>query len=149
MMWLSDAEAVELNDYTIDSAIAPKKPHLPDEPGTDPNPGPGPGPNPGPGPGPGPSPSPGTDSGSNTSRGPGSEPQSVTDEPTVNLDNPEVPLVNLPEENNVIFDEEVPLVDIPQTGVGSREFNFTMLGLSLSALLAVVCFRKKEEGEMI
>jgi LPXTG-motif cell wall-anchored protein len=56
-----------------------------------------------------------------------------------------VPLANLPEDVVLaILDEEVPLADIPQTGADTMGFNLAMLGLSLSALAAMMFTRKKE-----
>jgi len=49
----------------------------------------------------------------------------------------ETPLAKLPDNDIVFFDDDVPLGDIPQTGVGSEAFSLAMLGLSLMSLLAV------------
>ena len=72
----------------------------------------------------------------------------TTTTPTTNIREPEVPLIR-PEEvqlapEMIILDEEVPLADIPQTGLDNDvAFNLLMLGFSLSALLAIFA-RKKD-----
>ena len=64
-----------------------------------------------------------------------------------NIGEPEVPLAIMPEDDMIIPEEDVPLLNIPQTGVGTMEFSFAMLGMSLAALLgaAFVGMRKRKE----
>lgn len=66
--------------------------------------------------------------------------------PTTPIDDEVVPLADLPvlKPDVVIPEPGVPLADIPQTGVdGNMVFNLMMLGISLSALLAVLFARKR------
>ena len=56
----------------------------------------------------------------------------------LSIADPNVPLAILPEEEQIVInEEEIPLADIPQTGVDKMGFSLAMLGLSLSALLAM------------
>ena len=59
---------------------------------------------------------------------------------------PAVPLAKPGDDDMVIFNEDVPLGDIPQTGLGDMAFSFMMLGLSLMSLMAIP-FVKKRAGE--
>lgn len=64
---------------------------------------------------------------------------------TATIGDSEVPLVNREDPPIVIPPTDVPLGDIPQTGLGSMAFSFSMLGVSLSALLTLMFRRKKRE----
>jgi len=67
-----------------------------------------------------------------------------TTTPPINLRDPEVPLGRPEDVPDIeIPGDDVPLVDIPQTGSDNNvAFNFTMLGFSLTALLAMFARRK-------
>ena len=59
---------------------------------------------------------------------------------------PEVPLATLPEDEPMIIpDEDVPLADIPQTGLDGGIFGIGTLGMSMSALLALYVMKRREE----
>jgi len=60
---------------------------------------------------------------------------------TTRLSDPDVPLA----EPLVILDEEVPLANIPQTGINSIALNIALLGLALSAMAAIFVTRRKQE----
>ncbi|MCL1808612.1 MAG: LPXTG cell wall anchor domain-containing protein [Clostridiales bacterium] len=73
---------------------------------------------------------------------------SVSEE-DVTIPNQDVPLGFLPETDIAPIDltsEEVPLGDIPQTGVEETALGLGLLGLSLSALLALLISKKRKEN---
>ena len=59
----------------------------------------------------------------------------------------DIPLARLPDEPMVIPNEDVPLGDIPQTGLGTDAFSIMMLGMSIMALMALAVGRIKVKGE--
>ena len=85
-----------------------------------------------------------TTGGGHNNPGPGSSGNT----PSTTLDEPNVPLAVMPEDNMVIPEDAVPLADIPQTGIENMGFSLLMLGMSLSALLAMAVLGRKQKNEI-
>lgn len=71
----------------------------------------------------------------------------TTNDGGVSIPSEDVPLAQLPDQANApieLMDEEVPLGDIPQTGTDDMALRFGLLGLSLSALLALIFTKKRK-----
>lgn len=107
---------------------------------------------------------PGPEPGTNPEPDPGLDPGQVTDQETVQtqrdrnrnganpdpsssvIDDQDVPLSALPEDELIIIEEDVPLADIPQTGLEDIGFSMMLLGVSLSALIAMLFGRRKAQN---
>ena len=65
---------------------------------------------------------------------------------SVSINDNETPLA-APEEDIVIPEEDVPLANIPQTGIETGSFSLAMLGFSLMALLAMPFVKRREDSK--
>lgn len=69
----------------------------------------------------------------------------LVEEPDVDIEEPEVPLVEEPEIEIEIEEPDVPLADVPETGDGS---GLWFMSAVLSAMgLALLFFTRKREGQ--